>query len=56
MKLVREIPSRKLKNKEKNTGQQTKKFCVRRKNSYYKTQIWNKKTTSKDSKTNFEGK
>jgi hypothetical protein len=56
MKLVREIPPRKLKNKDINTGQQMKKFCLRRNNSYYKTQIWNKKTTSKDPKTNFERK
>ena len=29
---------------------------VRRKNSYYKTQIWNKETISKDPKTNLKRK
>jgi len=52
MKLVREIASEKLKNK----GKLTKKFYVLRKNSYYKTQIWNKKTIRKDPKTNLERK
>jgi len=33
-----------------------KKFYVRRNTSYYKIPIWNKKTISKDPKTNLERK